>query len=233
MKTLMPMSALLALCACNLFTEPSAPPRAEVLSLAAEAVVDTGSVAPEALEADTPWVASADPGVPEGSPTASLDPAQPAPASTWSVRRGESLAHFARWSELPVEAIAEASGLDLSEALNVGDIVTVPGDPELRAKVEVARAAHHRRRAEGYLASRGGAQGTAFHTVRTGESAWSVAVDELGVPVWLLEVFNPSADLDRLRPGEQLLYPVLADTVVDASADEAGDGPTPGSSGAP
>ena len=47
-------------------------------------------------------------------------------------------------------------------------------------------------------------------------SAWAVAQKGYGFPVWLLEAYNPSVDLDRLRPGQELMVPVLADIVVDA-----------------
>lgn len=153
---------------------------------------------------------------------------EPIEASTWTVRRGETLAHFARWSELPVEAIADASALPLEAPLAVGDEVRVPGDAERRARVEVARDAHHRRRAQGYLASRGGARGTDFYRVRTGDTAWTVARDEIGVPVWLLEVYNPTVDLDALRPGQRLMVPVIDDSVADAA-----EAPTRGTSEAP
>lgn len=181
---------------------PTLPPESEAPSL------DTG-VVPEASPGFEEAVAAtvAAPEVPEGS--------------TWTVRRGETLAHYARWSELPVEVVAEASGVGLDEALAVGAEVRVPGDASMRARVETARDAHHRRRAQGYLASRGGAQGTDFYQVRTGDTAWSVARDEIGVPVWLLEVYNPTVDLDALRPGQQLMVPVIDDSVADASATPA------------
>jgi LysM repeat protein len=72
-------------------------------------------------------------------------------------------------------------------------------------------------RVEGYLASRGGSVGTDFVKVRTGDSAWKIAQDNQGIPVWVLEAYNPSVDLDALRPGQELMVPVLADVVVDAA----------------
>lgn len=149
-------------------------------------------------------------------------PIQPAVAHPrYTVRRGESLAHFARWSRLPVEEIAEASSIALTDSLPVGAEVTVPIEADQRGLLEREREAHHHRRAEGYLASRGGSVGTEFYTVATGDSAWKIAHDELGLPVWLLETYNPSVDLDALRPGQQLMAPVLADVVVqvDGPAD--------------
>lgn len=136
--------------------------------------------------------------------------------TTYDLRRGESLAHFARWSELPVEVIAEASGLDLGGTYPVGTEVRVPVSGEARAVLEEARETHRTARVDGYLASRGGALGTDFHQVRSGETAWTIARDTNGIPLWLLEAYNPSADLDSLRPGQELMVPVLADVVVDA-----------------
>ncbi len=142
---------------------------------------------------------------------------EPPELAVYHLRRGESLAHFARWSELPVEDIAELSALPLDDMLPVGTAVLVPLDVEGRGKLEANRDAHHLRRAEAYLASRGGSVGTEFHRVRTGESAWTVAKENSRIPVWLLETYNPSVDLDHLHPGMELMVPVLADSVAAAA----------------
>lgn len=141
----------------------------------------------------------------------------------FSLRRGETLTHFARWSEIPVEDIADISGLDLEELHAVGTTIQLPLTAEQRSHVEEQRERHRVRRVEGYLASRGGSVGVEFHRVRTGESAWSIARDAHGMPVWLIEAYNPSVDLEQLRPGQELQVPLLADTVVDAASDEASD----------
>ena len=148
-----------------------------------------------------------------------LDEPSEAPLPTYaefSLRHGESLDHFARWSGLPVEVVAEASGLDLSGAYVAGTPIRVPVEGEARSTLESSRDRHHTKRAEGYLASRGGTLGNEFVTVKTGDSAWSIARDQQGIPIWLLETYNPSVELDRLRPGQQLMVPVIADIVVDA-----------------
>ncbi len=219
-RLLLPGALLGLLTACGSALDPVVAAAPSPQELAARVVaVDSGLLA----ELDEPL--DAEPLV-EAEPTP-----EPAPLVTsWTVRRGETLAHFARWAELPVETVAEASGLSLADSLDVGDTVVVPGDGDVRSKVEEARQRHHRRRAEAYLASRGGSVGTSFHTVRTGETGWSVATRELGVPVWLLEAYNPAVDLERLRPGEQLLYPVVADTVAALDAESEA---TPASSEAP
>ena len=137
---------------------------------------------------------------------------EPTPIVSYELRRGESLAHFARWSGLPVEVVADTSDLALTnDQLPVGTVIRLPLDPEARARVESRRDAHHVRRAEGWLAARGGSVGDQFYRVKTGDMAWTIARDHGDLPVWILETYNPAVDLDRLRPGQELMLPIVAD----------------------
>jgi len=141
------------------------------------------------------------------------------PVARFELRRGETLAHYARWSGLAVEDIAQASELDLDGMYAVGTQIVVPVEGEALSDLVSKRDAHHTARAEAYLASRGGSSGSAFVTVRTGDTAWSIAKDAGSIPVWLVESYNPSVDLERLRPGQELMVPVLTEGTV-AQADE-------------
>lgn len=184
---------------------------AEVVALS-EATVDTAeSEAPLEPTADRETDPVAE------TPPVDLTDVEPVIGARYLLRRGETLAHFARWSHLPVEDIATASNLSLDELYDVGTEVIVPVQGEQQVALEKRRDEHRVARVEAYLASRGGAAFTDFHEVRTGESAWSIAKDSGALPVWVLESYNPSVDLDRLRPGQQLLVPIIADVVVDSS----------------
>lgn len=145
-------------------------------------------------------------------------PAPATPMATFQLRRGETLAHFARWSGFPVEDIAKFSDLTLDGDYPVGTTIRLPVSGEQLAEIQDKREEHLKKRVDGYLASRGGSVGNEFYTVHTGDTAWSIAKDDYGVPVWLLEAYNPSTDLDHLRPGEELMVPKLADTVAASSS---------------
>ena len=146
---------------------------------------------------------------------------EPERVLVYELRRGETLAHFARWSELPVETVAAASGLSpLDDLLPVGTVVRVPWSEGLEGLVVQRRDAHHVRRAEGWLLSRGGSVGVTFHTVTSGESAWSIAHDNGDLPVWLIETYNPAVDLERLRPGQELMLPEFPDPIAELSLPE-------------
>lgn len=154
------------------------------------------------------------------SPDPATEAVEPeVPATTFSLRRGETLAHFGRWSGRTVEEVAASSALDLDGVYPVGTEVALVLTPEERSTLEGRRDDHHQRRSRAYLSSRDSTN-TEFYAVKTGDSAWTIANDRLGMPVWLLESMNPSVDLDRLRPGQELLVPVFQDTVVQLEAPE-------------
>jgi LysM repeat protein len=134
----------------------------------------------------------------------------------FDLRRGETLAHFARWSGLTVETIADSSNLSLNGTYPVGTRITLPLLADEVGQIETNRDEHHIKRVEGYLASRGGSSGSEFYQVRSGDNAWVIARSRYGIPVWLLEAYNPSTDLDSIRPGQELMIPVIDDVVVSA-----------------
>jgi LysM repeat protein len=220
--TVISLIAGLALVACGdesrqqSASVPSTPPAFEEMTIEID-VTELASVSDEET-ADSPPAEFVD--IADLTELAPEEPPAPVPLASFSLRRGESLAHFARWAELPVEVIAETSGLDLGGSYPVGTELLLPVDDQARGQVEERRQDHRVARVEGYLASRGGADGSEFYSVKTGDTAWSIARHNHGIPVWLLEAYNPSVALDTLRPGQELLVPVIDDVVVSVEEDE-------------
>ncbi|MFO1426958.1 MAG: trypsin-like peptidase domain-containing protein [Steroidobacteraceae bacterium] len=53
--------------------------------------------------------------------------------------------------------------------------------------------------------------GTEVYIVRRGDSLWSITQKYAGVPVWLLQQYNPDLELGALRAGLQLVVPKIED----------------------
>ena len=51
--------------------------------------------------------------------------------------------------------------------------------------------------------------GTEQHKLEAGESLWYLAQRKYRVPVWLLRQYNPDLDFAALRPGTQMVIPVV------------------------
>lgn len=207
---------LWVLTACS---EPTAPgPDPLALSAAAVEAQALASVPPAEL---TP---SAELVLPEAALPEEV-PASPLvlpPTIEITVRHGETLVVLAGQAGCLAEELATLNGLDVSGSLRPGQPLLLPVDrvdgETLRSKRDEALAA----RLDRYLRARGGVAGVRTHRVRTGETAWAIARDGADLPTWVLAAYNPDVDLDRLRIGDSLQVPVLAELVAEADSTEPG-----------
>ncbi|MGI9238200.1 MAG: LysM peptidoglycan-binding domain-containing protein, partial [Woeseiaceae bacterium] len=53
--------------------------------------------------------------------------------------------------------------------------------------------------------------GVTEYTIREGDSIWVLALRKYGVPLWLFRQYNPSLDLQKVRPGTRVQFPVMTD----------------------
>jgi len=143
------------------------------------------------------------------------------------VRPGESLDHFARWTDSTVETIADFNELEVTAPLYPGMGLMLPLDESQRATLEQARNADIEQRLARFIDQRGGLAAIAAHQVTTGETGWDIARKTAGVPVWVLAAFNTDKDLGRLAAGDILYLPVMGTTLgerFDAAAAEVTSG---------
>ena len=213
--------ALWVLTACSEPTSPGPDPLA--LSAAAVEAQALASVPPAEL------IPSAERVLPEAVLPEELRPEEvPAsplvlpPTIEITVRHGETLVVLAGQAGCLAEELATLNGLDVSGALRPGQPLLLPVDrvdgETLRSKRDEALAA----RLDRYLRARGGVAGVRTHRVRTGETAWAIARDGADLPTWVLAAYNPDVDLDRLRIGDSLQVPVLAELVAEADSTQPG-----------
>jgi LysM repeat protein len=133
------------------------------------------------------------------------------------VQDGESLSLLASWSGVTAEDIAAASGITVTSRLMPGQEIAIPMDPMAAEGFEVRRQDAMAARVQRYLDRRGGELSIDQHTVRTGESAWSIARSAVGIPTWVLAFYNPGIDMDHLTIGQGLTVPLFTDTVADGA----------------
>jgi LysM repeat protein len=150
-------------------------------------------------------------------------PVETVESPSWQteVSMGESLVLLSSWANTSVEAIGELNQLDVRDSIYPGQTLLLPlaDDAQIDAFKE-ARALGHQDRLDRYLGSRGGLIDVDVHVVRTGETAWQIAHDETGIPLWVLASFNVDTDLQSLGIGQPLQVPVLGDTVAAFDEEE-------------
>jgi len=136
-----------------------------------------------------------------------------ATALSVSIANGESLALLSGWSGVSIEEIAVHNEMSVSENIYPGQVILIPMDPEDEVAFADAREMFAADRMDRYLLGRGGVVNTELHTVRTGETAWSISKEMLSAPIWVLSWYNSDLDLDNLQIGQEIVLPVLGDSV--------------------
>ena len=217
MRSLLPLITLLV--ACSTEPTPTFEPLADPPEIEAPAPDVATYTSPEVdfdsttdLEpVETPEI------IAEATPAGLFSTEPDAPISGIVVQDGESLALLAGWSNVTAEEIASLNDIDVNDALYPGQELILP---ELGAgEVELERIAFTEIRLNRYLDRRGGLAGIRTYRVQTGDTAWSIARQDLDIPTWVLAHYNSEVSMDRLTIGQELLSPVLGDEA-SAALDE-------------
>jgi membrane-bound lytic murein transglycosylase D len=172
----------------------------------------------------------------EVQPDLAADPADygVAPDGTIEIQIGETLGHYADWLQRPSDRIRTLNGLRKNTPLIVGrrlklDFSTVSADA-----FEDRRIAYHKSRQLTYF-RRHRIKGVIEHPIIAGDNLWLLAVEQYGIPLWLLRQYNPDVNVDTILSLGSILFVPFVETLPDESAcavarmgaDPAGDDTRP------
>lgn len=186
---------------------PDPPPRADL-------PLDLPAAGQEPLPADSgPIIADESDGASAtDSPPASLlsDPSDYAVAEdrTIEVQPQETLGHYADWLGVRTQAIRDRNGFAFRRPVVVGERIELVAGAVDAAEFERRRVAHHKAHQDAFFRDHK-ITGVREHKLAGGESLWVLSHRSFGVPVWLLRQYNPELDLQRVRAGTRVRYPVL------------------------
>jgi len=120
----------------------------------------------------------------------------------------ETLGHYGDWLEIKTQRLRDLNGLAFRTSVDVGRRITLDLNTVEAKTFEERRIAYHRLQQDSFF--RGHViSGITEHTIRTGESIWVLALRKYDVPIWLFRQYNPSLDLQKVRPGTKVQFPIL------------------------
>ena len=183
------------------------PPPAEPVAVAEAAEPESEREAEEigpSLVPGTQAAASADPGdysVHEGD--------------TVIVQAAETLGHYAEWLDLRASRLRQVNRMSFATPVVVGHKIKLEFTRVTPDQFEAKRAEYHRQLQEAFF-TEFRIKDTTMHVIRSGESIWVLAQQRYNIPIWLLRQYNPDLDLGSIRPGTNLVIPIVESTSVPA-----------------
>jgi membrane-bound lytic murein transglycosylase D len=124
------------------------------------------------------------------------------------VEAEETLGHYADWLELPTQKIRIINGMKFKAPLQMDQKLKIPFTKVTKEEFEEKRYEFHKGIEEDFF--------SAFrivkvrdYQVKKGESIWSLSLQTLDLPLWLIKKYNPDLDLNNLKPATNLKIPVV------------------------
>lgn len=128
---------------------------------------------------------------------------------TIEVQPLETLGHYADWLGIRTQRLRDINGLAFHTPVDVGQRIRLDLSHVDAATFESLRGAFHKERQDAFF-SEHTIIGVTEHVVESGESVWVLSLQRYDVPVWLFRQYNPELDLQNVREGTRLNFPILA-----------------------
>jgi membrane-bound lytic murein transglycosylase D len=198
--------------------EPAPVPSPEE-TVIAQAETATVSIAPTVMASEA---------VAELAPAPAEAPTTPAPQlkkpglaelsedSPWRQVRGnsvtvdslETLGHYAEWLEVSASRLRKLNGIRSGRGLRMGQRIKLDFSKVSQTEFLQRRTEYHKGIEEDFFGSYEVVR-VVEHRIKPGDSIWDLCNRTYEIPAWLVQRYNPEANLGRLSPGVKLVIPVV------------------------
>jgi membrane-bound lytic murein transglycosylase D len=127
---------------------------------------------------------------------------------TIEIQAMETLGHYAEWLDIRAADLRRLNNMRYGEPLVIGHRLKLSFANVSPATFERRRKDHHIDIQSDFFA-RYHIEGTRTHTVKWGDSLWTLTRPNTNIPVWLLRQYNPDKNFDVLMPETTLQIPVI------------------------
>jgi membrane-bound lytic murein transglycosylase D len=122
----------------------------------------------------------------------------------------ETLGHYADWLGITAQHLRNINKMKFGRPVIVGRKLKLDFSKVKAEKFEATRKEYHRTLQATYFAEHR-ILGTEVYIVRRGDSLWTVTQRYDGLPMWLLQQYNPDFDFSDMRAGMEIVVPKVED----------------------
>ena len=124
------------------------------------------------------------------------------------VQAAETIGHYAEWLNLRASDLRHVNHIRYGKELIIGSKFKLDFSQVDKDTFEERRIAYHRNLQEAYF-SQYRIANVEERKIRRGDSIWDLTHLKYRIPLWLFRQYNPDVDLNRIKPGSVLLFPVI------------------------
>ncbi len=128
---------------------------------------------------------------------------------TIRVEAEETLGHYADWLQIPTQQIRVLNGIRYGRSISIDQKIKLPIKKTSIQEFEVKRYEYHKEIEEDFFESFS-IQAMEIYKVKNGDNIWTLCMNELEIPLWLVKKYNPKINFNTLYPKQKIHYPVLS-----------------------
>lgn len=149
--------------------------------------------------------------VPGGESAATADPSDYSVASdgTIMVQGAETLGHYADWLDIRAQRLRDLNNMHFRKPVVIGRRLKLDFSVVDAATFEQRRRSYQQTLQEAFF-EQFRITGTETHTIKSGESLWTITQRRANLPIWLVRQYNPDVDFGDVRPGARISIPLIA-----------------------
>jgi membrane-bound lytic murein transglycosylase D len=149
--------------------------------------------------------------VPGGESAANADPSDYSVAADGSiiVQGAETLGHYADWLGIRAQRLRDLNNMRYRKPVVIGRRIKLDFSVVDAATFEQRRRTYQQALQETFF-EQFRITGTETHTVKVGESLWTITQRRENLPIWLVRQYNPDVDFEDVRPGNRISIPLIA-----------------------
>jgi len=122
------------------------------------------------------------------------------------VQATETMGHYSKWLSVSAKRLRRLNRMSSKQSLVVGKKVRLMFGRISKARFEKRRLAYHRALQDAYFQTFR-ISSTEQHTIRRGDSLWTLAKRTYKLPLWLLRQYNPDVNFSAVHPGMNITIP--------------------------
>ncbi len=124
------------------------------------------------------------------------------------VEAEETLGHYADWLDIPTQEIRTLNHLKYGISIAVNQTIKIPMRTKSVQEFEELRYEFHKEIEEDFFESFS-IQGIETYKVKNGDNIWTLCLNKLEIPFWLVKKYNPKTNFSTLYPKQKIHYPIL------------------------
>jgi membrane-bound lytic murein transglycosylase D len=125
---------------------------------------------------------------------------------TIEVQAAETLGHYAEWLNLRASQLRRINKMRYGKPVVIGKRIKLDFSRVTPEQFEEQRKEYHRVLQEEFF-TQFEITGSEKHTIRRGDSLWTLAKRKYKIPLWLLRQYNPDLSINNVKPGTEVTFP--------------------------